>query len=134
MSTLLAADIGKRRTGLALADTKAGFIMALNTVSHKTDEELLQALSIVVQTKRIDELIIGLPLLPQGGEGEQSTYVRGIAEQCKTRFSIPIILMDERYTTPSKGTSDPDAAAACAMLSVVLDQRAQADKEMLTSK
>ncbi len=124
MTTLLAADIGKRRTGLALADTKAGFIMALDTVKHASDEELLSALSKIITSKKIDELVIGLPLLPQGAEGEQATYVRRIATVCETTFGIPVTLMDERYSTPATRTSDPDAAAACAMLTVVLDQRA----------
>lgn len=124
MSTLLAADIGKRRTGLALANTKAGFVIALDTFQHKTTDELMKKLTSVVEEKHVDELIIGLPLLPQGEEGEQASYVREVSEICKTTFKVPVTLMDERYTTPSVRQSDPDAAAACTLLSVVLDQRA----------
>jgi|AntRauTorckE6833_2_1112554.scaffolds.fasta_scaffold139090_1 putative Holliday junction resolvase len=124
MSTLLAADIGKRRTGLALADTKAGFIMALDTLHHTSDVELIDLLAKAVKTRKVDEIIIGLPLLPQGKEGEQAAYVRSVATLLGQSVSAPIEFMDERYTSPRNGQPyDPDATAACALLSVALSRR-----------
>lgn len=124
MSILLAADIGKRRTGLALADTVAGFVVALDTIRHTSDEALLDAIQKTVRERQASEIVIGLPLLPQGKEGEQAAYVRGIAGSLSALVSIPVTLVDERYTTGRKTTaSDPDARAACELLSTVLDQR-----------
>ncbi len=124
MARLLALDIGNRRTGVAFADEKAGFVMALDTIHHKTPEELFTSIGALITTRGIAELIIGLPRLPQGEEGSQAEKIRGLVTEMKKRFSIKITLMDERYTsfTQQKGI-DSDAQAACSLLSVLLDQR-----------
>lgn len=124
MSHLLAADIGKRRTGLALADTKAGFVMALETVTHTDEKELVEVLRMIVQKHAIVEIIVGLPLLPQGKIGEQALYIEHVARLLKEKINIPITFFDERYTTPQSTEFDKDASAACSILTTVLDQRA----------
>ena len=124
MSLLLGIDAGTRRTGVAFADTKAGFVMALDTISHRNVEELVTRISELANSKHVAELIIGLPRLPQGEEGKQAGLVRELVELLKIALGLPVTLIDERYST--HGTSpgmDPDAKAACEMLSVVVDQR-----------
>jgi putative Holliday junction resolvase len=128
MSHLLAADIGMRRTGLAFADTKAGFIMALDTVQHSTESELMSAITRVVKERHIVEIIIGLPLLPQGKAGEQAVYIQNISALIEEKVGVPVTFIDERYTTPNIQEFDKDASAACAILTIALDQRAEAKK------
>ena len=123
MSHLLAADIGKRRTGLALADTKAGFIMALETVKHADEAELVKEITKIVAKHNIVEIIVGLPLLPQGKIGEQALYIQHVSDLLQEAVHIPVTLIDERYTTPKSTEFDKDASAACSILSTVLDQR-----------
>lgn len=125
MSFLLAVDIGKRRTGLALGDASSGFVMALDTVHHKTDEALIEKICDVVSLKKVSELIVGLPRLPQGEEGEQANFVQKIVQILKEKTGLPITLLDERYTTKQTSgmESDPDARAACDLASLALDQR-----------
>lgn len=124
MSVLLGLDAGTRRTGVAFADTKAGFVMALDTVTHSSVDEQVKKISELVKAKNVSEIILGLPRLPQGEEGSQARLVRSLAETLQKTLSIPITLIDERYSTrgAERGV-DPDAKAACEMLSVVLDQR-----------
>jgi putative Holliday junction resolvase len=124
MSVLLGIDAGTRRTGIAFADTKAGFVMALDTIRHQSPDELVTRITELAHQKHASELIIGLPRLPQGEEGSQAALVRTIAEKLKNALNLPITLIDERFSTygVQPGT-DPDAKAACEMLSVVLDQR-----------
>lgn len=123
MSLLLAADIGRRRTGLALGDTKAGFVVALETLRHKTDDDLIAGILSIVKKKGVIEIIVGLPLLPQGGEGEQSTFVRGIAENLKRQSGLPVTFLDERYSTDTRDGTDPDARAACELASMAVQMR-----------
>ena len=124
MSVLLGIDAGTRRTGVAFADTKAGFVMALDTIRHKTPEELVTRITELAKAKHASEIIIGLPRLPQGEEGRQAHLVRDLVELLKNALSLTITLIDERYSTHGTASGvDPDAKAACEMLSVVLDQR-----------
>ncbi len=124
MPNLLGIDAGTKRTGIAFADTKAGFVMALDTIRHSSQENLVQRIVELVQEKKISEIILGLPRLPQGDEGSQALLVRAIAEKLKKVIAIPITLIDERYSSYSSDAGiDPDARAACEMLSVVVEQR-----------
>ncbi len=124
MAILLGLDAGTRRTGVAFADTKAGFVMALDTIRHSTPEELVDKIVVLAKQKNASEIIIGLPRLPQGEEGKQAGLVRQLVDLLKNSLALPITLIDERFSTHGtvQGT-DPDAKAACDMLSVVLDQR-----------
>lgn len=123
MPVLLGLDAGTRRTGVAFADTKAGFVMALDTIRHATPEELVLRIVELAKAKNAAEIIIGLPRLPQGEEGKQAGLVRELVEMLKKALGLPITLIDERYSTQGSAGTDPDAKAACDMLSVVLDQR-----------
>jgi len=127
MSLLLAADIGRRRTGLAIGDTVAGFVVALTTLHHKNDEELIQGMLKQIAERKISELIIGLPLLPQGGEGEQSSYVRMIATSIAEQSGLTVTLLDERYSTNFKDGTDPDARAACELASMAVQMHKKKD-------
>ncbi|MDD5055876.1 MAG: Holliday junction resolvase RuvX [Candidatus Peribacteraceae bacterium] len=131
VTRLLALDIGNRRTGVAFAEVKAGFVMALDTLRHASEESLLDQVGSLVKQRGITELIIGLPRLPQGGEGSQAGKIRMLAAQLETELSLKVTLVDERYTsmTREKGI-DPDAQAACALLSVVLDQRKREEEKI----
>ena len=128
---IMALDIGKRRTGVAYLDQDVGIALPLDTIHHKTTEELFLALTPLLQQRRVERLVLGLPLLPSGEEGEQSRYVRGIGEHMAT-LGVPVEYRDERYSTPSftsakalrhsppPGQYDGDAAAACSLLSTFI--------------
>lgn len=121
---LLGLDIGTKRTGVAYADTSAGFVMALDTIHHTTVDELLARVVQIANEKKASEIIVGLPRLPQGDEGSQATFVRSVVESLKAKISVPLTLVDERYSSYGAGAgTDPDAKAACEMLSLALDMR-----------
>lgn len=116
---LLALDIGLRRTGVAFADVDIGVPMALSTIEHTSIEELVDHISTIVDQKSIDQIIVGLPLLPSGEEGEQSSIVRDISAQI-SRIGPKLTFLDERYTTTSQKHVDPDASSACFLLETAL--------------
>lgn len=123
---LLALDIGLKRTGVAFGDTKSGIVVALDTFHCSTATELATKVERLVQEKKIDSLVIGLPLLLSGEEGEQSGLIRDAADVIKKLVAIPVEFIDERYTTKTSTggpKSDPDAFAACAILTVKMDQK-----------
>ncbi len=124
MPILLGIDAGTRRTGVAFADTKAGFVMALDTIRHRSIEELVNRIVLLAKQRNASEIVIGLPCLPQGDEGKQAVLVRELAEILKKTLGLPVTLIDERYSTyGTQPGTDPDAKAACEILSVVIDQR-----------
>ncbi len=118
---ILALDIGKRRTGVAFADTTGDFVMALETIHHTSTDELLSAIEKILHDKKISQIVFGLPLLLGGTEGEQVLYVREVAESLQKRTPIPLIFVDERYTSSSESPcTDDNAVAACAIAEIAL--------------
>ena len=118
---LLSVDVGSRRTGIAFFDESVGIPLPLDTVEHETLDDLLIAVKRILSERSVGTVIVGLPLLLSGKEGEQCTYVRdflGLLE----KEAIPFRLIDERYTTPNSRQFDGDAAAACTLLQMALER------------
>lgn len=118
---LLALDVGRKRTGVAFADTEQDIMFALSTLAHATETELVDQLVPMITERSIDRVVLGLPLLPSGTEGSQSTFVRSIGTMLQAHH-IPLAYLDERYTTPKHQQTDGDAAAACELLSNFLSR------------
>ncbi|ALM09818.1 MAG TPA: Holliday junction resolvase RuvX [Candidatus Peribacter riflensis] len=119
MARLLALDIGTKRTGVAYLDDAVGVPLPLDTLQHRSTAALVAQLEQLIRARSIDQLIIGLPLLPSGEEGSQARLVRSVAAEIGS-LGLPILLKDERYTTPRGPQSDPDAIAALNLLSTVI--------------
>lgn len=97
---LLAVDYGERRIGLAISDplgmiaSPAGFI--LRRAGKRPP--------IAQIIRRAEELeargfVLGLPLDGAGEETPRSAEVRRIADELARRTSLPVELVDERFTT-----------------------------------
>lgn len=119
---ILGLDLGKRRTGVAFADTGPGFVMALDTIKHWTTEELITALQQIITVKKVESLAIGLPRLPDGSEGEQVAYVRSVAGLIGTATQLPIQFIDERYSSYGTTKENADAKAACSIVEIAMNQ------------
>lgn len=128
---ILALDIGKRRTGAALADDANGVVVALDTIAHASVTELIARIQETVKTKRIGKLVLGLPLLPSGDEGEQALFVRSVGQDLQ-KMGFLVQYIDERYSTPSLRQAehreiDADSASACQILHMYLDRSSNVD-------
>ena len=123
---LLALDIGMKRTGAAFGDTKSGILMALKTIHHESTSELVKKVEEITHEKKIDALVVGLPLLPSGEEGKQASIIKEAADEIVRKTGISVEYSDERYTTKTAlkvPKIDPDANAACSLLQVKMDRK-----------
>ena len=111
----LGLDVGTKRTGVAFADTDDDILFSLETIEHSSEEDLLKSIQNLISEKQIDELVLGLPLLPSGEEGSQAEVVHSLCRALDSA-QIPYSLVDERYTTEKSKELDSDAAAACKIL------------------
>lgn len=121
MTSILALDMGKRRTGVALYDERVGMPLPLDTIAHRSTKELVTKIAVLCREKSVVHMVVGLPLLPSGLEGEQAAFVRSVSRALESL--APISFLDERYSTPAIRESDPDAAAACSILTTYLDRQ-----------
>ncbi|MBM3231504.1 Holliday junction resolvase RuvX [Candidatus Peregrinibacteria bacterium] len=121
MTRYLGLDVGTKRTGVAYADDADGILFSLKTIEHASMDELFSEVKTLVDGRSVDEVILGLPLLPSGKEGAQASVVRAFGG-ILANAGIPFRCIDERYTSTPNGETDRDSAAACSILSVILDR------------
>lgn len=126
MNNLLALDLGRRHTGVAFADSRVNVALPLSTIHHKDESELLTALEKLVKERHIGTIVIGLPILMRGEEGEEAFYVRAVTELIQEALpDCSISFLDERETSkvfqiePSK---DRHAQAATTILMMFLER------------
>ena len=91
---ILALDYGTKKTGLAYA--VEGFSFAWKTV--KTPE-LLSLLPKMIQEKKIETIIIGMPFNIDGTMSVHWKRVEKFKAELEKSIKLPIILHDERLTS-----------------------------------
>ncbi|MCC6546740.1 Holliday junction resolvase RuvX [Candidatus Sumerlaeota bacterium] len=97
--TLLALDVGDVRIGVALS--RSGVIAEpLTTIERTGRTQTLDALQQIVEEHHVTLIVIGVPLLEGGAEGEQAAKSRAFARSFQRRLpAVKVAFHDERYTT-----------------------------------
>ena len=97
---VLALDLGEVTIGLALSDPlriTAQPLEALRRVGPKKD---LQRLAQLIEEREVGTIVVGLPLLLSGKDGDAARGAREFADKLSRRFpKLKIDLWDERLTT-----------------------------------
>jgi putative Holliday junction resolvase len=132
-------DWGDKRIGLAISDELGMLASPVGVLTRRAGKRP----PLAELMRQADDLgatgyIFGLPLDPSGNETDRTREVRDIAAKLVSRQSLPVRLVDERFTTSSalrsireQGGStrgrkgDVDAMAACVLLESVLRAASQ---------
>jgi putative Holliday junction resolvase len=137
---VLAIDWGEVRLGLALSDEMQWLATPLATLTRRVGKRfpMPEFLPMVAQHEPVG-LVVGLPLTPEGDEGDSAAKARELAEHVGRRTGLPVELIDERMTTAvalrdiravggsTRGRKeDVDSLAASVLLQLFLDQRRHA--------
>ena len=84
---ILAVDLGKARTGVAICDKGEMLASPLGTI---TDRSL---------QRKAEKLVVGLPKNMDGTEGESAQNARAFAQLLSEKCGLPVDMQDERGTT-----------------------------------
>lgn len=136
---LLAVDWGDKRIGLAVSDELGMLASPAGTIVRRIGKRPpLAELMRQAEALGVCAYVFGLPLDEHGAETARSLEVRAVSATLITRQSLPVRLVDERFTTSAalrsireQGGStrgrkdDVDALAACILLEGVLRASAQ---------
>ncbi len=99
MSRILGIDHGTVRIGLALSDELGMFANPLKTldVSPTVEDEI----ALIVQQKRVEEIVIGMPLRMDGQRGSATERVEKFAGRLRKVLlhDVKIVFVDERLTS-----------------------------------
>ena len=135
----LGIDYGSVRIGIAVSDDLGFLAHPLETVPGENAEEAARIIASIIANRRIEDVVIGLPLHTNGDEGKAVRKVREFSRVLKAAIprSIRWHEIDERYTTTMAmeklhevGRNEKnsrriiDQAAAVEILQKWLDERA----------
>ena len=136
---MLAVDWGTKHFGVAISDPSRLIAQPLMTLTRRAHHRAPVAkLVALVEEHGATEIVVGLPLTPEGEEGDAAKAARAFGVALAERSGRPVMLVDERLTTVHAlksarraGIKDKDSRsridqmAAVAILQSYLDAQAR---------
>ena len=125
---VLALDHGSARCGCAISDPSGTLVRPIGAVKKPDSKEGRAQIVTLVSELEAELVLIGLPRLQSGEEGEQAAAARSFAGRLAAEIEVPVELYDERFTTKlaqaslaAGATSDEDSLAAAHLLEEYLE-------------
>lgn len=122
----LGIDYGTSRIGVAVSDDLGLFSHPLETVAGLDSAKAAERIALLVRNRRIDHLVVGLPLHLDGREGEAVARVRRFLNQLGPLLpsGVKVHEVDERLSTVSAREKLRASGRNLRNLKSVLDQAA----------
>ncbi|MGH8853181.1 MAG: Holliday junction resolvase RuvX [Telluria sp.] len=120
-------DFGVKRIGIAMGNTLTGQAQPLTVIKAIDNATRFQVIGDLIAQWKPARLIVGEPRHPDGAEHDMTLRSRRFANQLHGRFSLPVELVDERYSSvviPQKRGDVIDAKAAAIILQQYFDSHA----------
>ncbi|MGV0024480.1 Holliday junction resolvase RuvX [Phormidesmis priestleyi] len=132
----LGLDLGRKRIGVAGCDGTGLIATGLMTIERKSFDQVVAQLKQLIQERRVQILVIGLPYSMDGSIGSQAKQTQKFAKALSRALELPIEYVDERLTSyqaeqllhaenisPSRNKGLIDRKAASLILQQWLDER-----------
>jgi len=101
MARWLGIDYGDKRVGIAVSDPMEVVSTPLETIDNTSRDRCVARVAELVRERKIEGIVIGLPLHMNGTEGERVHRTRAFVESLQASISVPVEWWDERMTTAS---------------------------------
>ena len=101
MGRFLAIDFGEKRVGLALSDPTKIIAKPFKSITYTDHDDLLNQISLIIQEKNVEKIILGFPKSLKGENTAQTKKVMSFFNLIKNKSIIPIVLQDERFSSVS---------------------------------
>jgi putative holliday junction resolvase len=98
-SKILAIDYGRKKFGLALADTEARIAEPHATLERINRNEDMRRLRDFAREHHVRQIVVGLPLRLDGTPGEMAEEATRFAARVRKQLGLPVELVDERLTS-----------------------------------
>ncbi|MCG2583463.1 Holliday junction resolvase RuvX [Massilia sp. TS11] len=124
---VLGFDFGIKRIGIASGNTLSRQATPLKVIDAADNATRFNEIGKLIAEWGPARLVVGLPLHPDGAEHEMTARARRFANQLHGRFTLPVVLVDERYSSaviPARRGQHIDAEAASIILQQYLDDYA----------
>jgi putative Holliday junction resolvase len=130
---VLAFDFGQRRIGVACGDTVSRTAAPLDAIAAGTGGPRWDLIATLLREWQPALAVVGLPYNVDGSDSAMTQAARQFAAELERRCRLPVVLVDERYSSREAEArlksaresglrrrrvvkADVDAAAACVIL------------------
>ena len=96
---ILGVDFGKKRTGTAYMDMEIKIPFPCELIEESNARKVKRALMDIIEEKKIDTVVFGLPLSEDGKENEWCFEIRRFAEFLLKSVKVNIVFIDEYGTS-----------------------------------
>ena len=109
-------DPGERWIGVARAASGSSLALPGGTLDRRVgDEETAEALRSMLGDEDVAELVIGVPLRPDGREDAQATAFRQFGEKLAASLDAVCIPQNERYSSGPSGSERTNGRSSAAL-------------------
>lgn len=98
---ILAVDLGRVRTGVAVSDLTGLIASPIGTITERDTEKLADMIAGMAKEHSVSEIVVGHPRNMDGTRGESARIAEDFAELLAKKTGLPVKLWDERLTTMS---------------------------------
>ena len=92
----LGIDPGEARVGLAICDPEDRIAVPLEVIPASA---AFPAIRSIVKREQVGGIVVGLPLLPSGDEGDAAKMARKLGDRLARQLDVPVVYEDERFTS-----------------------------------
>ncbi|MBQ7140377.1 MAG: Holliday junction resolvase RuvX [Bacilli bacterium] len=97
----LGFDLGTKTLGISISDSKGIIALPLTTLRYNNEnyEMLLVEIKKIITENNIDKIVLGLPKNMNNTLGERALKTLDFKNILENKFSIEVIMQDERLST-----------------------------------
>ena len=103
--TVLGFDFGEKRIGVAVGETILKLAHPLLTIDTEINEIRFAKIQALIEEWRPALLVVGLPLSVDGEAHAMTKLCTRFAQRLEGRFSLPVTLVDERFSSAEASQS-----------------------------
>jgi len=122
----LAIDYGTKRVGIAVSDMDGHFAFPRCTLKRETKATFWAEFLALLETERVQAIVLGLPLHVDGTECLTTRQVRNFADSLKRRTDLPIYWINEVLSSNAAEQRLYDQGLGYAKVKEIVDQHAAA--------
>ena len=113
---ILGLDYGNKRIGVAITDAEQTVCFPRTVWVGLSQEEAIEKVKTMVGEEGIGEVIVGWPMNLKGEATRQTRETEIFFEELKKNLTIPVVAVDERFTSILATQRDGDDAVAAQIL------------------
>lgn len=124
---IMGLDYGSKTVGVAISDDLLITAQPVETIQRNSENKLRRTLARIeelILANHVEIIVLGLPLLPDGSEGERAEKTLEFKSMLAKRTGLEVILVDERFTTDASNEELKEMGIKKENRKAVIDQLA----------